>query len=207
MLSQILESVNKRYVNSVKGDYWKGSYFEDIVKLTNDERGKWGEHLFRDLIKYPTIQMPVMWDEDKNTDPEDGVYDMFLESNSGERLRIEVKTSGRTASKGNPVGWQHENIYFGGNKWDKLVFIDYDADDVMYITIVDYNQVVTNGQIDLSLFGKNGHCRKNEDGKAKVDFSMKSLQNGIDVGLTFKYDINNTECWSDWQAFARRSLL
>ena len=24
----------------------------------------------------------------------------------------------------------------------------------MYITIVDYNQVVTNGQIDLSLFGK-----------------------------------------------------
>ena len=69
MLSQILESVNKRYVNSVKGDYWKGSYFEDIVKLTNDERGKWGEHLFRDLIKYPTIEMPVMWDADKNTDP------------------------------------------------------------------------------------------------------------------------------------------
>ena len=207
MLSQILESVNKRYVNSVKGDYWKGSYFEDIVKLTNDERGKWGEHLFRDLIKYPTIEMPVMWDADKNTDPVDGVYDMFIESNSGERLRIEVKTSGRTVSKGKPVGWQHENIYFGGNKWDKLVFIDYDADDVMYITIVDYNQVVTNGQIDLSLFGKNGHCRKNEDGKAKVDFSMKSLQNGIDVGLTFKYDINNKECWSDWQAFARRSLL
>ena len=207
MLSQILEGVNKKYVNSVKGDYWKGSYFEDIVKLTNDERGKWGEELFRDLIKYPTIEMPVMWDADKNTDPVDGVYDMFLESNSGEKLRIEVKTSGRTVSKGKPVGWQHENIYFGGNKWDKLVFIDYDADDVMYITIVDYDQVVTNGQIDLSLFGKNGHCRKNEDGKAKVDFSMKSLQNGIDVGLTFKYDINNTECWSDWQAFARRSLL
>tara|TARA_B100002019_G_scaffold132756_1_gene114144 strand:+ start:90 stop:713 length:624 start_codon:yes stop_codon:yes gene_type:complete len=207
MLSQILEGVNKKYVNSVKGDYWKGSYFEDIVKLTNDERGKWGEELFRDLIKYPTIEMPVMWDADKNTDPVDGVYDMFLESNSGSKLRIEVKTSGRTVSKGKPVGWQHENIYFGGNKWDKLVFIDYDADDVMYITIVDYDQVVTNGQIDLSLFGKNGHCRKNEDGKAKVDFSMKSLQNGIDVGLTFKYDINNTECWSDWQAFARRSLL
>ena len=72
---------------------------------------------------------------------------MFIESNSGERLRIEVKTSGRTVSKGKPVGWQHENIYFGGNKWDKLVFIDYDADDVMYITIVDYNQVVTNGQL------------------------------------------------------------
>mgnify|MGYP001158623993 FL=1 len=207
MLSQILESVNKKYVNSVKGDYWEGSHFEDIVKLTNDERGKWGEELFRDLIKYPTIEMPVMWDADKNTDPTDGVYDMFIESNSGDKLRIEVKTSGRTISKGKPVGWQHENIYFGGNKWDKLVFVDYDADDVMYITIVDYNQVVTNGQIDLSLFGKNGHCRKNEDGKAKVDFSMKSLQNGIDVGVTFKYDINNSKCWSDWQSFARRSLL
>ena len=28
--------------------------------------------LFRDLIKYPTIEMPV-WDADKNTDPVDGV--------------------------------------------------------------------------------------------------------------------------------------
>lgn len=205
MFSQILESVNEKYVNSVKGDYWKGSSFEDIVKLTNDERGKWGEHLFHDLIKSP--EMPVIWDEDKNTDPLDGVYDMFLEFNSGEKIRIEVKTSGRTVSKGKPVGWQHENIYFGGNKWDKLVFVDYDADDVMYITIVDYDQVVTNGQIDLSLFGKNGHCRKNEDGKAKVDFSTRSLQKGIDAGVTFKYDIKNTECWNDWQTFAWRRLL
>ena len=61
----------------------------------------------------------------------------------------------------------------------------------MFITIVDYNQIVKNNEIDLSLFGKKGHKRKNEEGKAKVDFSMKSIDNGIKAGVTFTYDFNN----------------
>ena len=72
-----------------------------------------------------------------------------------------------------------------------LVFIDYDANDVVFFTIVDYNQVVKDNTLDLSLFGKKGHQRKNEEGKAKVDFSMRSIQNGIDNNLTFEYDFNN----------------
>ena len=70
---------------------------------------------------------------------------------------------------------------------------DYDANDVIFVTVVDYNQIVTNNTIDISLFGKSGHKRKNEEGKAKVDFSMKSIQNGIDKGLTFEYDLNNPD--------------
>ena len=170
--------------------YWSGSLFEDVVSLSTDYKGKWGEELFRDiLLKYTDI--PVQWDEDSNTSNNDGVYDLFWYLHNGKKLRIEVKTSGRTVSKGVAKGWQHENVYFCDDKWDKMVFIDYDANDVMYITIVDYNQVVTNDMIDLSLFGKNGHCRKNEDGKAKVDFSMRSIENGIAKGVTFKYDFNN----------------
>ena len=108
-------------------------------------------------------------------------------------MRVEVKTSGRTVSNGKPIGWQHENVYFSDNKWDKLVFIDYDANDVVFFTIVNYNQVVKDNTLDLSLFGKKGHQRKNEEGKAKVDFSMRSVQNGIDNEVTFKYDFNNPD--------------
>lgn len=163
--------------------------FEDVVNFSTDYKGKWGEELFRDiLLEYTDI--PVKWDEDSNTSNDDGVYDLFWFLPDDSKRRVEVKTSGRTVSKGKPIGWQHENVYFSGNKWDKLVFLDYDANDTLFITIVDYAQVVKNDMIDLSLFGKRGHCRKNEEGKAKVDFSVKSLQNGIDAGVTFCYNFN-----------------
>ena len=118
---------------------------------------------------------------------------MFWYLNNNKKTRVEVKTSGRTVAKGKPIGWQHENVYFTDNKWDKLVFLDYDANDVVFFTIVDYNQVVKDNTLDLSLFGKKGHQRKNEEGKAKVDFSMRSVQNGIDNKVTFNYDFNNPD--------------
>lgn len=135
----------------------------------------------------------MQWDEDSNTSNDDGVYDLFWFLHEGKKRRVEVKTSGRTVAKGKPIGWQHENVYFSDDKWDKLVFLDYDANDVIYITVVNYNQVVKDNMIDLSLFGKKGHQRKNEEGKAKVDFSMKSIQRGIDAGVTFMYDFNNPQ--------------
>ena len=116
---------------------------------------------------------------------------MFWTNGDGKKVRVEVKTSGRTVSNGKPIGWQHENVYFSDNKWDKLVFIDYDANDVMFVTVVDYDMVVKDNVLDLSIFGKKGHQRKNEEDKAKVGFSMKSVQNGIDSGVTFEYDFNN----------------
>ena len=170
--------------------YWSGSIFEEVTHYSTDHKGKFGEQLLYNIIKDFT-DIPVEWDEDQNTNNNDGVYDLFWHLHNGKKKRVEVKTSGRTVANGKPIGWQHENVYFSDNKWDKLVFIDYDANDVVFFTIVDYNQVVKDNTLDLSLFGKKGHQRKNEEGKAKVDFSMRSIQNGIDNNVTFKYDFNN----------------
>lgn len=172
-----------------QASYWAGSLFESVTHFSTDYKGKFGEELLFKLIKDLT-DIPVQWDADSNTANDDGVYDLFWFLHNGKR-RVEVKTSGRTVANGKPIGWQHENVYFSDNKWDKLVFIDYDRNDVMFITIVDYDEVVKDNNLDLSIFGKKGHQRKNEEGKAKVDFSMKSIRNGIDAGVTFEYDFNN----------------
>lgn len=189
MMKTIVTNLIEDYNESAS--YWSGSIFERVTHFSTDYKGKFGEELLFNLIKKLT-NIPVEWDADSNTANDDGVYDLFWTTN-GIKKRVEVKTSGRTVSNGKPIGWQHENVYYEDNKWDNVVFLDYDANDVMFVTVVDYNQIVTNNTIDLSLFGKSGHKRKNEEGKAKVDFSMKSIKNGIDKGLTFEYDLNNPD--------------
>ena len=189
----IMKSIVTNLIEDYKksASYWSGSIFESVTHFSTDYKGKFGEELLYNIIKDNT-DIPVEWDEDQNTNNNDGVYDLFWYLHNGKKkMRVEVKTSGRTVANGKPIGWQHENVYFSDNKWDKLVFIDYDANDVVFFTIVDYNQVVKDNTLDLSLFGKKGHQRKNEEGKAKVDFSMKSIQNGIDSNVTLKYDVNN----------------
>ena len=190
MMKTIVTNLIEDYKKSAS--YWSGSIFESVTHFSTDYKGKFGEELLFNVIKDNT-DIPVEWDEDQNTNNNDGVYDLFWYLHNGKKMRVEVKTSGRTVSNGKPIGWQHENVYFSDNKWDKLVFIDYDANDVVFFTIVDYNQVVKDNTLDLSLFGKKGHQRKNEEGKAKVDFSMRSVQNGIDNKVTFNYDFNNPD--------------
>ncbi len=190
MMKTIVTNLIEDYKKSAS--YWSGSIFESVTHFSTDYKGKFGEELLFNVIKGNT-NIPVEWDEDQNTNNNDGVYDLFWYLSNGKKMRVEVKTSGRTVSNGKPIGWQHENVYFSDNKWDKLVFIDYDANDVVFFTIVDYNQVVKDNTLDLSLFGKKGHQRKNEEGKAKVDFSLRSVQNGIDNKVTFNYDFNNPD--------------
>ena len=190
MMKTIVTNLIEDYKKSAS--YWSGSIFESVTHFSTDYKGKFGEELLFNVIKGNT-NIPVEWDEDQNTNNNDGVYDLFWYLHNGKKIRVEVKTSGRTVANGKPIGWQHENVYFSDNKWDKLVFIDYDANDVVFFTIVDYNQVVKDNTLDLSLFGKKGHQRKNEEGKAKVDFSMRSVQNGIDNKVTFNYDFNNPD--------------
>lgn len=170
--------------------YWCGSLFENVVNFSTDYKGKFGEELLFNIIKNLT-DIDVHWDQDANTSNADGVYDLFWFDDDGKKVRVEVKTSGRTVSNGRPIGWQHENVYFSDNKWDKLAFLDYDKNNVMFFTIVDYDMIVKDNVLDLSMFGKKAHQRKNEEGKAKVDFSMKSLNKGIDAGVTFMYDFDN----------------
>ena len=190
MMKTIVTNLIEDYKKSAS--YWSGSIFESVTHFSTDYKGKFGEELLFNVIKGNT-NIPVEWDEDQNTNNNDGVYDLFWYLSNGKKMRVEVKTSGRTVANGKPIGWQHENVYFSDNKWDKLVFIDYDANDVVFFTIVDYNQVVKDNTLDLSLFGKKGHQRKNEEGKAKVDFSLRSVQNGIDNKVTFNYDFNNPD--------------
>ena len=190
MMKTIVTNLIEDYKKSAS--YWSGSIFESVTHFSTDYKGKFGEELLFNVIKDNT-DIPVEWDEDQNTNNNDGVYDLFWYLSNGKKIRVEVKTSGRTVANGKPIGWQHENVYFSDNKWDKLVFIDYDANDVVFFTIVDYNQVVKDNTLDLSLFGKKGHQRKNEEGKAKVDFSLRSVQNGIDNKVTFNYDFNNPD--------------
>lgn len=175
-----------------KRSYWNGSVFEPITKFSADEKGQFGEQLLHRLINECTGH-DSQWDADANTDPGDGVYDVYYYTEEGKKVRIEVKTSQRTVSKGKPSGWQHENIYYTGRKWDKVAFIDYDTDGTIFFTIVDYDQLVVDEVIDLSLFGKNAHIRKNEEGKSKVDFSKKSIANGLNAGVTFCYNVNTPD--------------
>ena len=97
--------------------YWSGSIFESVTHFSTDYKGKFGEELLFNLIKKHT-EIPVEWDADSNTANDDGVYDLFWTLN-GNKKRVEVKTSGRTVSNGRPIGWQHENVYYEDNKWDK----------------------------------------------------------------------------------------
>ena len=182
---KLMESYNHQ------ASYWSGSFFESVTNYSTDYKGKFGEELLFNVIKELT-DIPVQWDADSNASNDDGIYDLFWTDEDGKKVRVEVKTSGRTVANGRPIGWQHENVYFSDNEWDKLVFIDYDANDIVFVTIVDYDMVVKDNMIDLSIFGKKGHQRKNEEGKAKVDFSMKSIRNGIDAGVTFEYNCNTT---------------
>ena len=100
--------------------YWSGSIFESVTNFSTDYKGKFGEELLFNTIKELT-DIPVQWDADSNTSNDDGVYDLFWTNEDGKKVRVEVKTSGRTVSNGKPIGWQHENVYFSDNKWDKLV--------------------------------------------------------------------------------------
>ena len=129
-----------------------------------------------------------------NTNANDGTYDLFWYLHNGKKVRVEVKTSGRTVSKGIPRGWQHENVYFCDNKWDKLVFVDYDVDDSVCFTILNYDDVVKEDSLDLRVLDMGyGHVRKNEQGKAKVDTRMKQRNAGIANGVTFRYNYNNPQ--------------
>lgn len=189
-MKSLIESLIEKYEDNA---YWEGSVFEPVTKMSTDYKGKFGEELLFNFIKDFLSEIPVEWDGDSNTDKDDGIYDLYWKQDDGSKKRVEVKTSGRTVSNGKPCGWQHENIYYSDNVWDNLAFLDYDSNDIMYVTVVSYDQIVEDNRIDLSLFGKNGHTRKNVVYKAKVDFSRKSIRNGITNGVTFTYDVNNPD--------------
>lgn len=164
-------------------NYWEDSYFEYMTDLSLDERGRTGEeNLYKLLLK---AGLDVYWDADKNTTPEDGIYDLWVML-GGAKVRIEVKTAMRGT---NNKTWQHEHIY-KANVWDKLAFIDIDYDKV-YFTVLDHSEMVWDEKHPV--LGKKPSLREDSKDAYKVDMSKNSIQRGIDGGLTFCYTLNTDD--------------
>lgn len=185
-LSILNETVSDAVKKLRDRNYWKGSFFEEVVQLSNDERGKWGEETLYKFIKELT-SFDVEWDEDQNINNSDGVYDIWINRPDGTKLRIEVKTASR--GTGNKSAWQHENLY-ASEKWDKLVFVDFEYSTIWF-TILDYSDLEFDSR--HSIFGTKPTLRNDQNDKYKWDFREKQVYLGVANGYTFCYDLNNPD--------------
>lgn len=159
--------------------YWKGSVFEEIRELSNDERGRWGEKLIYELISQCT-DFSVYWDQDSNTQQDDGTYDLVVNGH-----RVEVKTS----FGGHSGNWQHENIY-NEDFWDKCVMVDVDYDCV-YFTCIDRAEMTWDSKHPV--FQKTPTRYKHQTVKHKFDFSRRSLTLGQEGGLTTRWMVGDPD--------------
>lgn len=158
---------------SKRESYWKGSVFEEIRELSNDERGRWGEKLLYELMSQHNIN--AVWDQDSNTQQDDGTYDLTIN-----KYRVEVKTS----FGGHRNNWQHENLY-NEDFWDKIVMVDVDR-DCIYFTCLNRLDMVWDEKHPI--FDKKPTRYKHQEVKHKFDFSRRSLRLGMEHGVT--------TCWS-----------
>ena len=157
-------------------DSWDGSPFQDIVKLTNDERGRWGEDLIHQLLTQAGVKNT--WLNDSNINQSDGTYDIQLSDGT----RIEVKTS---TSHDN---WQHENIY-AAPVWDYLAFVDVSYDRITF-TFISYDDLSVSlgpDAVKHPVFNRKGCLRSAQDDKYKYDFGQKQHRDGVANGYSFVY--------------------
>lgn len=185
-LTILKETISDSVLKLRQRNYWKGSIFEEIVQLSNDERGKWGEETLFKFIKALT-PYNVEWDEDKNISNNDGVYDIWIIFFDGKKVRIEVKTSG--IGNGKTISWQHENIY-SSEKWDKLAFIDFDYSKI-WITVLNYSDMSFHSR--HKVFGTKPTLRNDQSDKYKWNFGLKQLRLGMEYNYTFCYDTENPD--------------
>lgn len=177
----ILDETIKEAIDNSK-ELWKGSPFESLTTITNDERGRWGEKfLFRVITEIAGIEST--WDGDSNVRPKDGgTYDILV--NLMKRLKNEVKTAFCCSHDAN---WQHENIY-AKSVWDKLTFVDVDYDKIYITVLMPTNmEYLFNNERD-PILGKKATLREAQEDKWKFDYSRKTLANSIKAGYTFVWD-------------------
>jgi hypothetical protein len=179
------ETIKEAIENS--NDSWKGSPFEPLTKLTNDERGRWGEKFLFRIIK-EVAGIDSTWDGDCNTRPEDGgTYDILV--NLIKKLKNEVKTAFSCTKSAN---WQHENIY-AKSVWDKLTFVDVDYDKIYITVLTPANMEILFQNEKDPIFGKKATLREAQEDKWKFDFSRVTIKNAIAAGYTFCYNVNNPD--------------
>ncbi len=182
----ILDETIKEAIDN-SSDSWKGSPFELLIGITNDERGRWGEKFLFRIIK-ESAGIDSTWDGDCNTRPKDGgTYDILV--NLIRKLKNEVKTAFSCTSSAN---WQHENIY-AKSVWDKLTFVDVDYDKIYISVLTPENMEYLFRNERDPVLGKKATLRESQQDKWKFDFSRATVKNAIAAGYTFCYDYNNPD--------------
>lgn len=185
ILNGLIDDTTRAISQQVETDYWVGSRFEEVAHYKPDPKGKWGELLLHNLLTLAGI--PHTWDGDSNTNPDDGIYDIKLDT---PLPRLEAKTSTRNASG----GFQHDGIY-STPLWDVVAFVDVSY-DCIYLTLVSYDcllPILVPGDAKHPEFGKGATLRENHTDDYKFDFSQRTITQGIKHGHTFVIDPANED--------------
>ena len=172
-LSSTLNAAIERTTNR-----WRGSLFEPLQSMSNDERGKFGEELINNLANLTSHD--VVFQGDFNTNNDDGVFDILINVK-----RCEVKLATQDVNN----NFQHENIY-AANVWDVVFFVDVVYDGI-FITVLNYDELDVTKRHPI--FNRKPTLRKAQSDKFKFDLGMKGLLNGVECGVTIKLTENNED--------------
>lgn len=168
---------------------YENTPFEQLLTLTSDDRGKWGEKFLHNNIKLSGLKSK--WDGDSNTGNMDGsVYDILINLNR----RTEVKTATNGLNKRSRKltnTWQHENIY-EENIWDDLLLLDINP-NAFYLTHIPHSKMCF-GEVRHTILEKKS--TKHLTGW-KFDTSRASLIRGLEAGITIYIDVDKNGNISD----------
>lgn len=163
-------------------DYWVGSPFQDLIPLTNDDRGDWGEDFLSQILNQAGVENT--WLGSKNINQGDGTYD--IQTASGTRIEVKTATSANC--------WQHENIY-AAPVWDYIAFVDVEFDRVTitFISHSDLSVALTPENVKHPVFNRTGTLRSAQQDKYKYDFGKKQHALGVANGYSFVYIVDNPD--------------
>lgn len=189
MIEELIEKYSK---NNDRLNYWSNSIFEPLIYQTSDARGVWGEEFVEKILKLSNID--CIWDKDKNTSHENGIWDILLTCNLPRVPRVkrlEVKTAFKDTKSDK---WQHDNIY-KEDYWDTIIFVDVDYDKI-YLTIQNRCDIPfdDDGHKILRGKGKNGGKKSTRHLSAwKFDLTKTQIQILEKHKLSHVIDINNPD--------------
>ena len=213
-LNEILEgdisrNVKKRNINESlikfkdRNTVWDRSSFKPLTRVSNDDKGEWGEDFIQNLIS-DTTELSVEWDGNSNTSNGDGIYDIKINK---KRTEVKTATVGYDKEKGKITNtYQHENIYDkmvknekgkwvadkdGDIVWDNLLLLDIKPEG-FYLTHIEFNDMC---------FGDERHpiLKKKSTRHLsawKFDTSRAVLQRGLENGYTIYVPVNSDGTYS-----------
>ena len=161
--------------------YWAGSPFEKLVCLPADLRGRFGEDWLHQRLTAAGINNT--WLADKNTDPTDGIYDLTVAGK-----RVEVKTASITVCNNS---FQHEGLHTG-DMCDFYVFLDIEYNTIT-VTVMSSEFFTNELCKDTSKLGATPHLRKNTTDVYKFDFSMKTMRQLKELGMSCTFDLTDPD--------------